>query len=327
MCPTPRKVKVAAIQSVSENSNPAGNLDRAAVLVKQAAAAGAQLVLAPEFLATGYQFHRSIWDAAEPGEQGLTGSWLKSMSRQYRIYLGTSFLDAEGEDFYNTFMLATPDGAIAGKVRKERPACYESFYTRGETGPHIIDTDLGRIAVGVCYENQWSYMPLLAHQHRASLVLQPHSAPTPTKSIFYSEAERIHYNRVLHDLPPSYAKMLGVPVIMSNKCGSWQSPLPGLPLRENSKFPGLSCIADKNGEVIKRLDDTEGFIVAEVTINGQYSSEAHLSPPVCPGKYAVKEHWPTTLWESIEFIGRIVYLASMARRKKARAISVRNAAM
>ena len=127
-----RKVRVAAVQTPAATSVPAV-LERATPLVRNAAADAAELVLLPELMAVGYLFTEEMWASAEP-THGLTVEWLKDTARSLRIWLGTSFLEAAGEDFYNTFVLAGPSGTEAGRVRKQTPAMYEPWFFRGETG-------------------------------------------------------------------------------------------------------------------------------------------------------------------------------------------------
>src|SRR5688572_1178229 len=113
-----RVLRVAGVQVESRNSDVGANLQRAEALVAVAAERGAELVLCPELMATGYLYHPSIWDVAE-SQGGPTELWLASMARQRRIYIGASYLEANGEDFFNTFTLMRPDGTVAGRVRKE----------------------------------------------------------------------------------------------------------------------------------------------------------------------------------------------------------------
>ena len=68
--------------------------------------------------------------------------------------MGTSFLEAEREHFFNTFVLIKPDGQEAGRVRKQSSALFEFFFVKGHGGPHVLDTEFGKVGVGICYENQ-----------------------------------------------------------------------------------------------------------------------------------------------------------------------------
>jgi N-carbamoylputrescine amidase len=88
---------------------------------------------------TGYIFTTEIWDGAEP-KSGPTVRWLCENSKRFNVWMGTSFLEADGEDFFNTFVLATPDGKEAGRVRKCPPAAFEAYFTVGSPGSHVIDT-------------------------------------------------------------------------------------------------------------------------------------------------------------------------------------------
>lgn len=160
------------------------------------------------------------------------------------LYIGTSFLEVHGEDFYNTFFLATPDGSVAGWVRKQVSAGAQGYFFRGDTGDHTIDTPLGRIGVGICQENYRCFLPRQLHQQRAQLLLMPYSYPD------LSEAGGL--------MSPSgayvagwYARHLGIPVITSNKTGVW-------PQVEGAYFPGASAIVDRQGMTIVELDDRPG---------------------------------------------------------------------
>jgi N-carbamoylputrescine amidase len=120
------------------------NLRRASTFADTAAAKGAQLVVFPELMPTGYYLSFDTWDAAEPSD-GKTVQWLKSTSRRLHISLGTSFLEADGEDFYDTFVLTTPSGDEAGRVRKQIPAGPEAYFFCGAIGSHVISTAIGKI--------------------------------------------------------------------------------------------------------------------------------------------------------------------------------------
>jgi len=70
------------------------------------------------------------------------------------------------------------------------------------------------------------------------------------------------------ELSLRYARMLGLPVVMANKCGPWVSPMPGIPFHvERSSFPGLSAVADSDGTLKAQLGDGEGVIVEDVRLD------------------------------------------------------------
>jgi N-carbamoylputrescine amidase len=248
-----KTVRVAAVQMECVNGDVQANLDRATGFVDDAAKRGAKLIILPEFMPNGYTYSKEIWDTGEP-EEGPTVQWLREHSRRLGVWLGTSFVEAEGEDFYNTFVLTNPDGEDDGRVRKQTPAFAEAYFTKGDSGPHIINTEIGRIGVGICYENQLAYTPQLMHSQSVDLMLMPHSAPTPMPNPLFPKRYTEIYNQNLKSLAPYYAILLGIPVIMINKSGPWDSPIPMMPLlTQHSTFPGFSAIVDSDGTLMAQL--------------------------------------------------------------------------
>jgi N-carbamoylputrescine amidase len=313
-----KTVRVAAVQMESKNGLVEENLDRARGFVEQAAGKGARLIVLPEFMPTGYVYSTAIWDGAEPRE-GPTVTWLRGTSKRLGVWLGTSFLEAEGEHFFNTFVMTNPEGEEAGRVRKQTPALFESYFFKGARGSHLLNTEFGKVGVGICYENQLAYIPKEMHEASVDLLLMPHSAPTPTSSLLFSRKNVEVFNRGLKELAPHYARVLGVPVVMINKSGRWQSPLPGLPfMRQDSAFPGLSTIVDSDGTVKAQLEADEAVIVEDVTLD---PSRKTNRLPECYGRWAVKERIPVMLPQAIEAMGTAWYSLSLERKRRARRIS------
>ena len=111
-----RHLTLGVVQMDSQVGQISANLEHAGELVRGAARQGAQLVIAPELMPCGYTLTEAIWGFAESFD-GQTTAWLAKLARQLQLYLGTTFLEVCGEDFYNTFALAGPDGSILGRVR------------------------------------------------------------------------------------------------------------------------------------------------------------------------------------------------------------------
>jgi N-carbamoylputrescine amidase len=309
---------VAAVQMASENCEVEANLQRAGGLAEEAARLGAELVVFPEFMPTGYIFTREIWNAAEPHD-GPTIQWLRKTSKRLGVWLGTSFLEAQGEDFFNTFALTDPDGREAGRVRKQTPAAVEAYFFKGEKGDHVIRTDIGNIGIGICYENQLSYLPRLMYSHSVDILLMPHSAPSFTPHPLVRTRTIEAYSEVLRALPAHHARMLGVPVVFVNKCGPFQSPTPGIPFyRQDSRFPGESTITDSEGSILARLGSEEGVIVEDVRLDPSHRSTA---APRCNGRWSMNVPWEINAFTVAQLQGRAVYDLSRERRRKARKIS------
>ncbi len=217
-----RHLRIGVVQIDCKVGDVSGNLAHAGQLVAEAARQGAQIVLLPELMPSGYTLTEAIWDCAERFD-GPTVGWLAHTAKQHHIFIGTTFLEVEGEHFYNTFALASPAGKVAGKVRKCPPASLEAyFYTSGSTS-HVIETEIGRIGVGICIENLLYDHLIDLQQASVDLVLQPMAAGRlrPMKP-----GDTELFDSMVRRGAPYYARALGIPSAMADRTGALQTPLP-----------------------------------------------------------------------------------------------------
>lgn len=321
-----RKLKVAGVQVESRNGDAAGNLQRAERLVAHAAERGAELVLCPEFLATGYVYHRSIWDQAEPRD-GPTERWLARMARQHRLYIGASYLEASGEDFFNTFTLMKPDGTVAGRVRKESLPGFEGWFVRSCPEPKVIETEIGRVGVGICNDNNTARFLRRVSRDEVDLLLMPHSEPSMALGPLNLIGD--HAKEMLRGLAGFYSETFGVPTVMVNKAAGedmW-SPIPWVPLvRLRFHFIGQSTICNSDASVCDQLDEQEGVIVSEVSLD----RERKRQPSSLPSGYWSQPppffpRIPRTaaaLFQMLEWAGQAAYTLSRSRRAAARKMAM-----
>lgn len=323
------KLTVAAVQAASANGDVAGNLVRATPLVERAAREGAQLIVCPEFLATGYAFEPAVWDCAEK-EGGPTETWLRAQATKHGVTIGASWLEATGDDFFNTFTLVEPDGAVAGRVRKESMPAWEGWFCKSSDGPKTISTKLGRIGVGICQDNHTARFMRRMADDAPDIVVMPHSGPClgPTFAHTILRAQ-------ISTVGTFYAESFGVPVVVVNKAAgpAARTAIPWVPfLRVSMRFPGLSSICDARGKVLGRLDDREDVIVAEVDLGTDVGARAGASARPRPRAVAVPNgYWarpPPSIpglsalfFRVFERVGKSAYEASTLRRRKARAVS------
>lgn len=302
-----RKTRVAAVQLDCAVGRSEENLAHAAHWVEAAVRQGAELVLLPELAPGGYALSEELWSTAEPFD-GCTTAWLRSQARRWGIYLGTSFLEAEGEHFYNSFVLATPEGEIAGRVRKSKPALFESYLFSGANDPHVLPTALGRIGVAICYENVLFEHLSDLYRQGVDLLLQPLAAGLPTQ-IVPGDAARF-YRMFTYDRT-YFARTLGAPTVMANRC----SVLPGSPQPAAKRihgFLGLSIVVDADGSVKGELDGEEGVIVADVQVGG--GRRAAQPPRPFRRRWAVPPPWYAELWPLREAWAARAYRRNQRRK-------------
>jgi N-carbamoylputrescine amidase len=302
---------MGVVQMDSEVGNLSANLEHAGELINAAARQEAQLVLTPELMPCGYTLTEAIWNYAESFD-GRTVAWLSRLAKQLHIFLGTSFLEVAGEDFYNTFVLVAPDGSIAGRVRKNPPASLEAFFYRGGDDPHVIETALGRIGVGICFENLLYEHLEEMQQASVDLVLQPTAAGRP-KPMKAGDIEL--FDSMIRRCAPYHARTLGVPVALADRTGLINTNLPGGFGEFNSTFPGYSQIVDSDGVVKARMKAEEGVIVAEVVLS--LKRKRSKRPRRYGGMWAFPMPWFAYIWPETQQMGEHDYLENPRRRQAA----------
>ena len=137
--------------------DPATSLARAERLVRDAAAAGAALVVLPEMCTTGFTMDAATY--AEP----LEGSSVRELRRVARdvgvslvagVALRECVAPGSGERAVNAALVIGKDGEVRALYRKQRVFAYageDATYTAG-TEPVNVSVDGVRIAPFVCYD-------------------------------------------------------------------------------------------------------------------------------------------------------------------------------
>jgi N-carbamoylputrescine amidase len=144
------ELTVAALQLVLTDEVDE-NIARVSELVREAAAKGAQVVLPPE-LFEGHYFcqveDEGLFARARPTEQHPCVIAMRKLAQELRIYIPTSFFEADGPHHYNSLAMIDPDGKIMGVYRKSHipdgPGYEEKFYFRpGNTGFKVWQASAG----------------------------------------------------------------------------------------------------------------------------------------------------------------------------------------
>lgn len=185
--------------------------------IEEAARQGARLAVLPEMYLSGYIPGKEIWDSPEP-EGGPAEQWLASTSKRPGIYMGAGLAQADGEDFYDTFVIMGPDGRVAGRTRKTQTEFM--VFGAGEIESHVIDTPIGRIGVGICADNHMTFLPRLMQERSVDILLMPHAWPVPYRlSRIIGEKDIVDADEKARAFAAFYAGMLGVPVVLADQTG------------------------------------------------------------------------------------------------------------
>ena len=260
-------VRVAAVQFISEMGQPERNRPRLEKYVRQAAKNGAKIVVLPETAITGYmsQDIRTTWQVgSRKVSDGLRGispenvaetvpgastQAFSKLAKELGIYLTIPFLEHEPESgkFFNTVVLAGPDGKLLRHYRKRNPWPYPecSWASPGDRGIQTIDTPYGRLALLICYDINYE-PPVLKREKVDTLLYCIAWVDQPKSSWFRAELPRI-------------ARRNNINIIGAN----WT-----VPKKPDWHGYGQSLILDRTGRALARVtrDVGEEIIYADLPI-------------------------------------------------------------
>lgn len=151
--------KVAAVEFNPELFEFDRNLERACATIEEAAGAGARLIVMPEAALSGYVY-RDLeqflpYMDAVPGK-GTAAIEPICARHGCHVAIGIAEVDRDTGLTYNTGALIGPAGYV-GKYRKNglNPSDI-LWFTPGNTGYPVFDTELGRIAMVICYDDTYT---------------------------------------------------------------------------------------------------------------------------------------------------------------------------
>ncbi len=176
---------IAVAQLAITVGEPGANRQAAAAAVAEAARAGARLVVLPELCDSGYVFG----DAATPPAAeaaGLAAPVTDSATlRQWRalaaehgllIVGGFCELGADGR-LYNSAAAVDASGTRAVYRKAHLWDREKLVFTPGDAAPPVVDTELGRVAVMICYDLEFPEWVRLAALDGADLIAAPVNWP------------------------------------------------------------------------------------------------------------------------------------------------------
>jgi N-carbamoylputrescine amidase len=254
-----QKVTVAAMQ-LAFGEDITENISNVTELVREATDRGAQVVLPPE-LFEGPYFCRvedeSLFATAKPAQEHLAVRAMQQLAEELRIWIPTSFFEADGQHYYNSLAMIGPDGKIEGVYRKSHipdgPGYEEKFYFRpGNTGFKVWKGAGTTLGVGICWD-QW--YPETA---RAMMLMGAEILFYPTAIGSEPHDPELDTSRLWRRAMIGHAVSNVVPVVASNRIGNEGGQI----------FYGNSFICDERGDMLAEFGkDETGVLVATLDVD------------------------------------------------------------
>lgn len=262
-------LRVALIQ-ITPEATIANNLQKMAAWVAQAAADGAELILLQEmFYYRGPHGPADMQRVAE-AVPGPTSQFLADLARQHRIWLHGGSLFEVNPDAphhpYNCSLVFDPQGSCIGKYRKinlfalqqvsgNQSVSELDYQTPGDPESiTTVATPWGGLGLSICFDLR--FPALYQHQVRQQAARM---LAVPSAFLFKTGAD--HWEVLLR------ARAIETQCyVLAPNCLSHDFPA----------CYGRSMVVDPWGNVIARMPDREGYVIADLDFDLQAEIRAKL---------------------------------------------------
>ena len=252
------ELTVAALQ-LAFTDNVDENIANVSNLVREAAAKGARVVLPPE-LFEGLYFCRTedeaLFASARPLDSHPAVLAMRKLAAELRIYIPTSFFEADGPHHYNSLAMIDDQGAVMGVYRKSHipdgPGYSEKFYFRpGNSGFKTWPTPMATLGVGICWDQWYPETARSLMLMGAEILLFPTAIGTEPYD------PDLDTSRMWQRAMIGHAVSNVVPVVAANRIGD----------ECGQTFYGHSFICDERGDILAEFGaDETGVLVATIDL-------------------------------------------------------------
>ncbi|HET6631195.1 MAG TPA: carbon-nitrogen hydrolase [Rhodanobacteraceae bacterium] len=263
-----RQLKVALLQETDHGSRDA-NLDAIEAGLRQAAAAGAQLVLLQELHNGPYLCQREAVEEFDRAEAipGPSTERLATLAAELKLVVVASLFERRAAGLYhNTAVVLDRKAGIVGRYRKmhipDDPGFYEKFYfTPGDLGFHPVDTSVGRLGLLVCWDQWYPEAARLMALAGAELLLYPTAIGWDPDD---EDTEKQRQREAWITVQRGHAVANGLPLLACNRTGFEPDPSGH---GRGVRFWGSSFVCGPQGELLAQAgQDKRQLLLADVDL-------------------------------------------------------------
>lgn len=244
---TKRNFNAAVVQTLAVLGDLERNIELLQYYTQEAVRQGAELVVFPECMNTGYLFD-STQHCAELAET-LTGTYVNAIAdlcRQYKIHIASGFTerDADTNKIYNSGVLLNCQGEIALHYQKQFLATHDqNWFEVGTKGCPVVDTELGRVGLLICFDGRIPEIARCLALQGAEVIVDMANFFTMDQAELWTSA-RAYEN--------------GVWLIAATKTG----------VERSIYYPGGSAIVAPTGHVVAKIPyDTHGVVTSNIDLD------------------------------------------------------------
>jgi predicted amidohydrolase len=243
---TEKSFKAAVVQTIAEIGNLDHNIGLLQKYTQEASRQGAELVVFPECMNTGYLFDSA--DHCASLAETITGRYVKAMAelcQKYDIFIASGFTEKDETTgkIYNSALLLDKSGNLILHYQKQFLATHDfNWFEVGIKGSPVIDTEIGRIGLLICFDGR---IPEIAR----CLALEGADIILDMANFFAMDQADMWV--------PARAFENGVWIVAATKAG----------VERSIYYPGGSMIVAPTGQVAARIpQDLHGVVTSQITI-------------------------------------------------------------
>lgn len=258
-----RQVTVAAVQ-MQCSTRIEENLEKAERMIRQAAQAGAQIILLPELFEREYfcqQRQYEFYEYALPVQRNPAVQMGQRLAKELDVVLPISFFERDGNVLYNSIACVDAGGELLGVYRKthipDDHFYQEKFYfTPGNSGFRVFQTKYADVGIGICWDQWFPETARCLALAGAELLFYP--TAIGSEPVLACDSMP-HWRRCMQ----GHAAANLVPVIAANRIGEECVE----PCAENARqqsslrFYGSSFMTDETGELLASASRNEEEIL------------------------------------------------------------------
>ena len=238
--------RAAVVQTLATLGDLDVNIGLLRQYTEEAVRQGARLIVFPECMNTGYLFDSAdhCAELAEP----VNGRFVQAMAdlcREHNVFIASGFTekDETKNKIFNTGLLLDPKGDIIVHYHKQFLATHDqNWFELGENGCPVVDTELGRIGLLICFDGR---IPEITR----SLAMQGAEIIVDMANFFAMDQADMWV--------PARAYENGLWFVAATKAG----------VERSIYYPGGSMIVAPTGDVVAKIPyDTHGVATAEIDV-------------------------------------------------------------
>jgi N-carbamoylputrescine amidase len=177
------------------------------------------------------------------------------LASELGVVMPVSFFERAGNAAFNSVAVVDADGSVVGVYRKSHipdgPGYSEKYYFNpGDTGFRVWDTAVGRVGVGICWDQWFPECARVLALRGAEVILYPTAIGSEPLDSSWDSSR--HWQRVMQ----GHAGANLVPVVAANRVGRETGR------RHDLEFYGTSFVAGPTGEIVAEADRASETIVA-----------------------------------------------------------------